>query len=298
MNRRNFIKGVGAGIALSALGNTVAHAFGSVGAEDLVILHTNDFHSRMEPFPAGDPKYGGRGGVAARMKLIQEIRSKHKNVLLVDAGDIFQGTPYFNLFGGEPEIRAMNEMGYDATAIGNHDFDAGLEGLERAIDRAEFPYLSHYQFQGTLKGKVHPWKIIQKGRVKVGVFGLGINPKGLISPSMFGDTRFSDPIAHAKEMVEILRSQGVDLVVCLSHLGYQYSDGTVSDVVLAEKVEGIDFVIGGHTHTFLEQPTLITHGNRSTWVCQAGWAGLAMGRIDVKLHSKKVYFWQADYTQF
>ena len=298
MNRRNFIKGVGAGLAFAALRPSVAHALGSVGAEELVILHTNDFHSRMEPFPAADPKYGGRGGVAARMKLIQEIRAKHPNVLLVDAGDIFQGTPYFNLFGGEPEIRAMNEMGYDATAIGNHDFDAGLEGLERAVERAQFPYLSHYGFKGKLKEKVLPWKVVKKGKVKVGLFGLGINPKGLISPQMFGDTDYSDPLVHAEAMVKLLREQGVDLVICLSHLGYQYSDDTVSDLVLAEKVKGIDFVIGGHTHTFLEKPTLVTHGNRSTWVCQAGWAGLAMGRIDVKLSSKKVYFWNADYTQF
>ena len=281
MNRRSFIKGVGAGIALSALGNTAANAFGSVGAEDLVILHTNDFHSRMEPFPAGDPKYGGRGGVAARMKLIQEIRSKHKNVLLVDAGDIFQGTPYFNLFGGEPEIRAMNEMGYDATAIGNHDFDAGLEGLERAVNRAKFPYLSHYQFKGSLKDKVLPWKVIEKGRIKIGLFGLGINPKGLISPQMFGDTQYSDPIAHANAMVDILRSKGVDLVVCLSHLGYQYADATVSDLVLAEKVEGIDFVIGGHTHTFLAEPTQVKNriGN-TVLINQTGWGGVHLGRLD------------------
>ena len=173
----------------------------------IVILHTNDVHSHIDPFPDNDPKFAGLGGVERRAALINKIRSQEKNVLLFDAGDIFQGTPYFNMYGGEIEMKLMSKMGYDASAIGNHDFDGGLDNLAKQLQHATFPMIcANYDFTGTpMEGKTVPYRIFEKEGVKIGVFGLGIELSGLVDSRLYGKTTYHDPILKAAEMSHLLR---------------------------------------------------------------------------------------------
>ncbi|GAB4125394.1 MAG: metallophosphatase [Raineya sp.] len=258
----------------------------------ITILHTNDMHSRVEPFPNDGRKNAGLGGMARRATLIKKIREQEPNVLLFDAGDIIQGTPYFNFFGGEVELKLMSQMSYDAATLGNHDFDNGIKGLEAMLPFAKFPYLvANYDFSGEagLKNAFQPYKIFQKQDVKIGVFGLGIQLKGLVLDKHFGATKYIDPVGVAKEMVQTLKAQKCDLIVCLSHLGYKYdNEPKISDVSLAQQVEGIDLIIGGHTHTFLDTPEKVTHrSGHSTLINQVGWAGIRLGRVDFVLEKTK-----------
>jgi 5'-nucleotidase len=251
----------------------------------LTILHTNDTHSRLEPFPMDGGRNQGLGGITGRTSLIQKIRQEEKNVLLLDAGDIFQGTPYFNIYKGEPEIKAMTAMGYDACTIGNHDFDAGMENLATQLNRhAKFPMLiANYDFSGTpMEHKTIPYKIFKKEKLKIGVFGISIEGKGLIPDALFGATQYLDPISKANETATILKKEkGCDMVVCLSHLGYKYSDNKVSDEVLAKETAHIDLIIGGHTHTFLNEPVKMKNKNGEDVVInQVGFAGIILGRLD------------------
>ena len=284
MNRRDFLRNTVLGAAsLGLLGlPSIGEAKGKT--KKLVILHTNDMHSRIDPFPNDGRSNGGMGGMARRAALVKEIRSKEKNVLLLDSGDIFQGTPYFNFFGGELEYKLMTMMGYDAATFGNHDFDNGLEGLQKQLPHAGFPFLSaNYDFSNTiLKDKFQPYKVFEKDGLKIGVFGLGIELKGLVADNMIGQTVYLDPVKKAKEMVKTLRQeQGCNLVICLSHLGYKYETDKVDDRKLAAQVGGIDLILGGHTHTFLEKPdTIISPGGNETLINQVGWAGINLGRID------------------
>jgi len=256
----------------------------SRGDVKIVILHTNDVHSRIDPFPMNDPKFPGMGGFARRAAVIRKIRSSEPHVLLLDAGDIFQGTPYFNLFNGEPEIRLMSEMGYDAVTIGNHDFDGGMENLARRMKEASFPFLStNYVFDNTpLQGHTRPYRILQKGPIRIGIFGVGIDPKGLIDQTICEGIRYEDPIQAAERYASLLREEErCDLVICLSHLGYRYKEKRVSDENLAKKTAGIDLIIGGHTHTFLDEPVrMINREGKTVLVAQAGWGGIRLGRID------------------
>jgi 5'-nucleotidase len=250
----------------------------------LTILHTNDVHSRLEPFPANDPKLANMGGAARRAALIKSIRNTEPNVLLFDAGDMFQGTPYFNFYKGEPEIKLMSQMGYDAATIGNHDFDAGAQTLADQLQHANFPLLNcNYEFGGSpLDGKTLPYKLFNKGGILVGVFGLGVELNGLVPKSLYGDIRYTNPIEKANQTARLLKlEKKCDLVICLSHLGYSYTGNQVSDLVLAAQSEHINLIIGGHTHTFLEQPTRVknTIGNE-VLVNQVGWAGVRLGKID------------------
>lgn len=251
----------------------------------LTVLHTNDVHSRIDPFPMDGGSNQGLGGVAARAGIIEKIRREEENLLLLDAGDIFQGTPYFNFYKGEPEIKAMSSMKYDATTIGNHDFDAGLENLATQLTKhASFPMLvSNYDFAGTpMEYTYQPYKIFKKGRVKVGVFGVGIEMAGLVSDNLSAGTKYLDPVVKGNEMASSLKKEkDCDLVICLSHLGNIYSDNKVSDKRLAMETENIDLIIGGHTHTFLPAP--IVYKNKKgddVLVNQVGWAGINLGRLD------------------
>ena len=251
----------------------------------LTILHTNDVHSRIDPFPMDGGVNQGLGGVAARADIIGKIRREEEHVLLLDAGDIFQGTPYFNFYKGEPEIKAMSSMGYDATTIGNHDFDAGLPNLATQLaTNATFPMLvANYDFSGTpMESKHQPYKVFKKGKIKIGVFGLGIELTGLVSENLIAGTKYLDPVVKGNETAAILKNEkNCDLVICLSHLGYQYSDNKVSDKRLANESENIDLIIGGHTHTFLNEPVVVKNkkGN-DVLVNQVGWAGINLGRLD------------------
>ena len=290
LNRRTFIRNVAGASVLVGSGLWSPESLGA-SAFKLTVLHTNDVHSRIDPFPMNDPKFPGMGGFARRAEVIRRIRATEKNVLLLDAGDIFQGTPYFNLFQGEPEIRLMREMGYDASAIGNHDFDGGMDNLAVRIREAGFPFLcANYNLSDSpLFASALPYQIFKKGGLKIGVFGLGIEPKGLIDTAVSKRIIYSDPTVEAKKISTILREEEhCDLVICLSHLGYNYKEKKVSDTVIAREVSGIDLIIGGHTHTFLDEPVKIQNPiGKNVLVAQVGWAGIRLGRIDFFFDEKR-----------
>lgn len=290
LNRRSFVKKAGLATAALAMpwpvwGKTRKKAV------QLTILFTNDTHSRIDAFPANGPN-AGLGGIAARKQLIDTIRSQQKNVLLFDAGDIFQGTPYFNFFKGALEMKAMQWLGYDGATLGNHDFDEGVENLAKQMEHTRFPFLvANYHFDNTpLKAKVKPYHIFVKEGIRVGVFGLGIDPKGLIPDKLFGKVVYTDPYEAASRMVATLRKQEkCSLVICLSHLGFRYQDEKPSDVRLASMVSGIDVIIGGHTHTVLDIPEQVVQPNgEKTYVCQTGHSGIRLGRIDLEFVGKRL----------
>jgi 5'-nucleotidase len=254
----------------------------------LTILHTNDTHSRIDPFPMDGSRNQGMGGVAGRAQLIKQIRSQEENVLLLDAGDIFQGTPYFNIYKGEPEIKAMSAMGYDAATIGNHDFDGGMETLAMQLDRhASFPMIvCNYDFAGTpMETKYRPYKIFKKGGLKVGVLGVGVELEGLVPENLYGRTKYLDPVQRANETAALLKAQNCDLIICLSHLGYK--SGKMNDLHLAPQTENIDLIIGGHSHTFLETPDVVKNKKgEDVLINQVGWAGLQLGRLDFNFEKR------------
>ena len=287
MKRRNFLKtsilGSSAIVLLSSF--RLNRSFQALKEKKLVILHTNDTHSQIEPFPANHPKYPNKGGVARRAKLIDDIRANEEHVLLLDSGDIFQGTPYFNLFHGELEMKLMSAMKYDAATMGNHDFDIGLDGFLKAKQFANFPFLcANYDFSKTiLKDQTKPYHIFRKAGLKIGVFGIGIQLKGLVSTDNYGATVYLDPIETANHIAQELHKKGCDFIICLSHLGYSYTETSKpSDVKLAAENEHIDLILGGHTHTFMDAPaTFENKGGKNTVVHQVGFGGIFLGRIDI-----------------
>lgn len=294
MDRRSFIRNSAliSGSTLIAPG-IMARTIPSVEnnkENTLTILHTNDTHSNIDPFPENHAKYPGKGGVARRFNMIQRIRSEEENVLLLDAGDIFQGTPYFNKYGGVLEMKLMTELGYDAATMGNHDFDGGMDGFKNAKSYADFPFIcSNYDFTNTiLEGQTTDKFIIQKGQIKVGIFGLGVELEGLVPSTKFGETKYLDPVEIATDKVNELKAEKCDLILCLSHLGYSYSDqDRFSDLKLAEQTSGIHMIIGGHTHTFLDEPTQVVNSEGQTvLVNQVGWAGVNLGRVDFEFDKK------------
>ena len=211
-------------------------------------------------------------------------------MLLFDAGDMLQGSPYYNMYKGEVEFKVMSDMGYDGVTIGNHEFDNGLDQLAEQMVHAKFPFISsNYDFTNTpLEGKTLRHKIYEKGGVKIGVFGLGIELEGLVNKKMFGNTKFNDPIATAAEMSFLLKHEKkCDMVICLSHLGYRYNSKKISDHVIAKKSKNIDLIIGGHTHTYLDKPITYTNSDgKDVIVCQAGCYGIRIGRLDYEIEKK------------
>ena len=298
MNRKEFLKTVGGGtLALSLAPNLVFASQKSIldknAAYKLTVLHTNDQHSRIEPFDSSYSRNPNQGGFARRATLIQQIRSQEKNVLLLDAGDIFQGTPYFNFYGGELEFKLMSMMGYDAATMVNHDFDNGLEGFLKALPNAKFPFItSNYDFSNTiLDGKTEKYKIFKKDGIKVGLFGVGIELDGLVGKKQYQETKYLNPVEIAQHYADFLRKEkGCDLVICLSHIGYDYRDDAdkISDKKLAAQTDNIDLILGGHTHTFLPEPQSFTNkSGKNVLVNQVGWAGLLLGRIDFYFDKNK-----------
>ncbi len=279
-NRRNFIKQSGLGaIGLSLIPQI---SFGQNNDTKLTILHTNDMHSHIHPFKSGRNK--GLGGMAQRAALIKQIRKQEKHVLLLDAGDIFQGTPYFNFYGGELEFKLMSEMKYDAVTLGNHDFDNGLEGLKKQLPHANFPFLiSNYDFSDTiLKNTFKAYKVFRKGDLKIGVFGIGIELEGLVPKKLYKNTVYKNPVSTANYYANILKQkEKCDLVICLSHLGFKYKGEKISDIKFASQTRDIDLIIGGHTHTFLKKPVKqLNIDQKEVLINQVGWAGINIGKID------------------
>jgi len=294
MKRRHFIQQASAGTALITLGSMGLSSFSLASkTKKITILHTNDVHSHIDPFGPEDERNANKGGVARRASLIESIRNENPNTLLLDAGDIFQGTPYFNYYGGELEFKLMSMLKYDAATIGNHDFDNGIDGLYAQLPHAKFEFISsNYDFSNTvMSSHVKPYKTFNKDGIKVGLFGLGIELNGLVDPLLFKETTYLDPVEIAQDMTRILKeNEKCDLIICLSHLGYYYKNNLnkISDLKLAEKTKNIDLIIGGHTHTFLKKPTIVKNiEGKNTLVNQVGCYGLILGKIDFYFDSDK-----------
>lgn len=284
MQRRTFLKQTAAVGALTGIGSLGLLSFSENYKKQLTILHTNDVHSHIEPFPANDVTYPNQGGIARRYSLIQKIKQENPNTLLLDAGDIFQGTPYFNFYGGEIEFKLMSKLGYEAATLGNHDFDNGIDGLYAQLPHANFEFLcSNYDFSNTvMDGHTKNYRIFQKNGLKVGVFGLGIELHGLVLKKLYKETQYLDPVGIAQEVSNTLKNvENCDLVICLSHLGYHYQNDKIDDLKLAAQTKNIDLIIGGHTHTFLPKPTITKNSEgKNMLINQVGWAGVNLGRID------------------
>lgn len=294
MKRREFLHQSAAGVALVGLGSLALQSFVPVPAQrKITILHTNDVHSHIDPFGPEDGRNANKGGVARRASLVQSIRNENPNTLLLDAGDIFQGTPYFNYYGGELEFKLMSMLKYDLATIGNHDFDNGIEGLYKQMPHASFEFVSaNYDFSNTIMDThVKPYKTFTREGVKIGVFGLGIELDGLVIKKLYKETQYLDPIGIAQDMSRILKEEEkCDLIICLSHIGYYYKNtpDTVSDLVLARATKDIDLIIGGHTHTFLPKPTIEKNAvGENVLVNQVGCYGLYLGKVDFYFNRDK-----------
>ena len=298
MNRKKFLSTIGGGTLALTLAPNLLLAENLKFLDQnsdykLTILHTNDQHSRIEPFDSSYSRNPNQGGFARRAALIQKIRGEEKNVLLLDSGDTFQGTPYFNFFGGELEFKLMSMMGYDASTMGNHDFDNGLEGFKKVLPNAKFPFIcSNYDFKNTiLDGQTLPYKVFNKNGIKVGIFGVGIELAGLVGKKSYGETVWQNPIEIAQHYATFLRNEKkCDLVICLSHIGYDYKDNPrkISDKILASQTDSIDLILGGHTHTFLPEPqTFVNKSGKNVMVNQVGWAGLLLGKINFYFDKNK-----------
>ena len=281
MNRRKFIYN-------SSLASLSVMGLNSCNLKNenvkITILHTNDVHSQIEPFPFNHNKYPDRGGFARRANIFKGLMKINPNTLIFDAGDIFQGTPYFNFFQGDLELKLMKEMGYNAATIGNHEFDAGLKKLKENILNNNFPFVSsNYDFTNTeLEGLISNYKIFKKEGIKIGVFGLGIELNGLVSSSLFKETKYYDPVEITQEMTSKLKNkQKCDLIICVSHLGHSYKTDKISDLKLGKLTSDIDLIIGGHTHTFLKKPEIIKNSqDKDVIINQVGSNGIYVGKID------------------
>ena len=255
--------------------------------KQLVILQTSDTHSRIEPIAvnAAD-RYAGMGGTVRRATFIKEARKVNPDLLLFDCGDISQGTPYYNLFQGEVEVKMMNLMGYDAMTIGNHEFDFGLENMARLFRMANFPVVcANYDVTGTvLEGLVKPYTTFSRNGLKIGVFGLAPKMEGLVQADKCEGVVYNDPIEVAQKTTDLLKNQeGCDVVICLSHLGYQLK-GAPCDEELAQKTNNIDAILGGHTHTFMKEPAIyLNKDGKNVPVMHTGKSGIYVGMLKLTL---------------
>ncbi|SNR44036.1 5'-nucleotidase [Maribacter sedimenticola] len=292
MKRRTFIKNTAATSGLLTLGGLGLNGCTTPSKKHITILHTNDVHSHIDTFPKDHANFPGLGGLARRAGLVERIRKENPNTLLFDAGDIFQGTPYFNFYGGELEFKLMSMLNYDGATIGNHDFDNGIDGLLAQMPHANFDFISaNYDFTNTpLQGLTKPYQIYIKDGIKIGVYGLGIELNGLVSKQLYQETKYLDPYELAVETEQQLKlTEQCHLIICLSHLGYEYASiNKPDDLKLAKKTKYTDLIIGGHTHTFLEKPTIISNANdRDVLVNQVGCFGVHLGRIDFNFDTEK-----------
>ena len=255
--------------------------------KQLVILQTSDTHSRIEPIAvnAAD-RYADMGGTVRRATFIKEARKINPNLLLFDCGDISQGTPYYNLFQGEVEVKMMNLMGYDAMTIGNHEFDFGLENMARLFRMANFPVVcSNYDVTGTvLEGLVKPYTTFNRNGLKIGVFGLAPKMEGLVQADKCEGVVYNDPIEVAQKMADLLKNEeDCDVVICLSHLGYQLKNAPC-DEELAQKTNHIDAILGGHTHTFMKEPAVyLNKDGQNVPVMHTGKSGIYVGMLKLTL---------------
>lgn len=277
---------------LAALLVLLLQPLAAQGQDTLFVLHTSDTHSRIEPVSRQSAdRNAGLGGVVRRVSFVKQYRAEHPDVLLFDCGDFSQGTPYYNMFRGELEVKMMNLMGYDAMTIGNHEFDFGLENMARLFRMAHFPVVcANYEVAGTpLEGLVKPYVVLERQGVRVGVFGLSPRVEGLVQADKCQGIVYRDPIPVAREMARLLRKEEkCDVVICLSHLGlYGSGLGDAGDEVLAAQTEGIDLILGGHSHTYLERPSFYENASgQEVPVMHVGKNGAYVGKIKLELESK------------
>ncbi len=266
------------------------HTVEAQRTKTLYIYHTNDMHSRIDPYPTtfGDTLFAGKGGLVRRASFLEIERAKHRDLLLFDSGDFSQGTPYYNLFKGEVEIRAMNEMNYDACTIGNHEFDFGLENMARLFRMAKFPIVcANYDVRGTvLEGLVKPYVVLRRNGLRIGVFGVGTVLEGLVARENYGDVKFQDPVRRAQEVSTHLKlKEKCDVVICLSHLGWMLGD--YNDVNLIQNTRYIDVVLGGHSHSFFETIKYYDNADgKPVGVQQMGKSSVYVGKITLELKKK------------
>ncbi len=283
-NRRTFIKQSILGGGALTLGLIPKELFASGELVRLTVMHTNDMHCHLDPFPADHAEYPGKGGLVRIASVVNQCRKENPNLLLLDGGDMFQGTPYFNYFKGNLIVKVMSKMGYDAGTIGNHEFDNGMSDILSAIKDANFPLISsNYDFSETvLAGHVKSQLILEKGGIKIGIYGLGIELDGLVGAVNYGKTRYIDPLETALKMESNLKNDHhCDLVICLSHLGLSYEHSKISDKTLAPQTKYTDLIVGGHTHSFLDKPLVLKNAEGNPiLVNQAGWAALETGKIE------------------
>lgn len=261
-------------------------ACGCTTTKELTILHTNDTHSQIYPLSSNlaDTSKAGRAGFIRRIAMLKEERAKDADLLLFDSGDFSQGSPYYSMFRGDVEAGLMNMMGYDAGTIGNHEFDFGLDNMARVLGSLNFPILcSNYDFTGTELEKIVKKDIIlhRKG-LKIGVFALCPELDGLVDKKNYGTLVYNDPVACAQKEIDLLRSQGCDLVICLSHLGWNIAG--VSDEEVAAQTRGLDLILGGHSHSYLEQMAYVADlDGKKVGIDQNGKHGIYVGKIDLKM---------------
>lgn len=260
------------------------------GPKKITVLHTSDTHSCILPLNKNlaDTMLADRGGFLRRIAMLKQERRKDPGLLLFDCGDFSQGSSYYTMFKGDVEVELMNRMHYDAVTIGNHEFDFGLDNMIRLFKMAEFPVVcSNYDFADTeLKDIVKPYLVLKRQGVRIGVFALCPPLEGLVSRKNYGPLKFLDPVEVTDRMVDVLRNrEKCDVVICLSHLGWEVSD--YPDNELIKRTSGIDLILGGHSHTYLETLGYETDKTgRQVPVDHEGKHAVFVGKIQLKLEKK------------
>ena len=253
-------------------------------ARKLVILHTNDTHSQIEVVRSG--KGIGKGGVHQRAEFFAKIKAENENVLILDAGDYNQGTPYFTVFKGDLEVQVMNELGYEVVTLGNHEFDNGLDELARRLSNAKYTTVcANYDFTDTpLKDIIKPYVVIERGGLKIGIFGITTDLKTLVAKQNIKGMVYEDAYEVTDAMALKLRKElGCDLVIALTHIGYSGYPNQLSDINLAQKTENVDIIIGGHSHTFLKSEKIFKNrAGKDIVVVQAGAQGEYVGCLEIE----------------
>ena len=294
MNRRYFLDKITSSTILGLSFPLLGFEKYNPNSKKITIVHTNDVHSHIDPFPPEDPLNPNCGGVIARAKIINKIKKNNPNTLVLDAGDIFQGTPYFNFFGGEIELKLMSKMGYNASTLGNHEFDNGLKGLARSLKHANFSIInSNYNLKNTpVENKIKKYEIHIIDGVKIGIFGLGIELNGLVEKRLYNGVEYLNPVEIAQDITDKLKNEyRCDIIICLSHLGFKYQkEEIMCDLILAKRTKNIDLIIGGHTHTFMKKPVEVENlVGEKVMINQVGCFGINIGKIDFYLSNKIIY---------
>ena len=258
--------------------------------KQLVVLHTNDTHSTILPLNPNlaDTMKAGRGGFIRRIAMLKEERRKNPDLLLFDSGDFCQGSPYFTLYKGDVEVGLMNLMGYDAGTIGNHEFDFGLDAMAKMFKNLNYPIVcSNYDFTGTVvEGLVKDYVILKRKGMKIGVFGLSPALSGLVSNDNCVGVKYLDPVKEANRVVDILKKKKCDVIICISHLGWQDSDKD-GDEYLVSGTRGIDLVLGGHSHTYFETLRYVKNlDGKEIPVDQNGKHALFVGKMVLEMSKK------------